>query len=281
MPSRMPRFHSADRPLTPARRFPRRVPGPSRETHGCRGDPSFTQNSSVRKPGQARVRARVCASITSPTHHVPSEPGSPYSKAQRAGVDGSGTFRLPPCHILHGSFKGRPTFRCKGFRTEKLPPVCPASTFLLSPKCSPERKTSRFHRTSHRKSLWGRPKPPFPHDWLGAAANSQLTSAPGACEPELPADAGLPTPAEGLLQRSLLLREPQLRVRAQKMTFKVVGSPGGHSCWVRAQALGSPGLGRVSHTEGPALLTNALGVGGQPEAAAMALGHFWKCTLSA
>ncbi|XP_028339729.1 uncharacterized protein [Physeter macrocephalus] len=185
---------------------------------------------------------------------------------------------MPPSASRKG---GRPTFRCKGFRTEKLPPVCPASTFLLSPKCSPERKTSRFHRTSHRKSLWGRPKPPFPHDWLGAAANSQLTSAPGACEPELPADAGLPTPAEGLLQRSLLLREPQLRVRAQKMTFKVVGSPGGHSCWVRAQALGSPGLGRVSHTEGPALLTNALGVGGQPEAAAMALGHFWKCTLSA
>ncbi|XP_032469474.1 uncharacterized protein LOC116744187 isoform X4 [Phocoena sinus] len=40
--------------------------------------------------------------------------------------------------ILHGSSKGRPTFRCKGFCTEKLPLVCPASTFHLSPERRPE-----------------------------------------------------------------------------------------------------------------------------------------------
>ncbi|XP_032469473.1 serine/threonine-protein kinase PAK 6-like isoform X3 [Phocoena sinus] len=73
----------------------------------------------------------------------------------------------------------------------------PGQHFPPQPRTQARNKTSRFHRTSHRKSLWGRPRPPFPHDWLGAAANSRLTSAPGACEPELPADAGFPTPGRG------------------------------------------------------------------------------------
>ena len=44
-----------------------------------------------------------------------------------------------------------------------------------------------------------------------------------------------------------------------------------------------PGLlrpeGCLPHTAGPAELTNALGVGGEPCAAAAAPGPFWKCTL--
>lgn len=94
MPSRMPRFHSADRPLTPARRFPTCVPGSSREMHGCRGDPSFPQSPQYTNQGRPGAE-RVCTSVTSPAHHVPSEPGSPYSKAQRGGLDGSGHSAWP------------------------------------------------------------------------------------------------------------------------------------------------------------------------------------------
>ena len=46
-----------------------------------------------------------------------------------------------------------------------------------------------------------------------------------------------------------------------------------------------PGLPRpegcLPHTAGPAALTNALGVGGEPCAAVAAPGPFWKCTLRA
>ncbi|XP_032469472.1 uncharacterized protein LOC116744187 isoform X2 [Phocoena sinus] len=153
------------------------------------GRPQFHSNSSVHEPGQARGRARVCTSVTSPAHHVPSEPGSPYSKAQRGGLDGSGhSARL---------FQGTTDLQMQRLLYREAASGLPGQHFPPQPRTQARNKTSRFHRTSHRKSLWGRPRPPFPHDWLGAAANSRLTSAPGACEPELPADAGFPTPGRG------------------------------------------------------------------------------------
>lgn len=56
---------------------------------------------------------------------------------------------------MQGPFKEWLTFRCKGFRTWKFPLVWPASASLLSPRCSPEMKTSPFQRTQHVLSLSG------------------------------------------------------------------------------------------------------------------------------
>lgn len=134
MPRRMPRFHSADRPLT----FPDVCAGFQQGDARVQGRPQFHSNSSVHEPGQARGRARVCTSVTSPAHHVPSEPGSPYSKAQRGGLDGSGhSARL---------FQGTTDLQMQRLLYREAASGLPGQHFPPQPRTQARNKTSRFHR---------------------------------------------------------------------------------------------------------------------------------------
>ena len=98
----------------------------------------------------------------------------------------------------------------------------------------------------------------------------------------LPVDTGLPSPSQGA---PLMFPAP---VRTLAQTQSPEDDLQGRMAPWRALRMAEgpgPGLPRPEgcfpHTAGPAALTNALGVGGEPYAAAAAPGLFWRRTLQA
>lgn len=63
-----------------------------------------------------------------------------------------------------GPFQRLTDLQMQRLSSLETPLLCPASTLLLSPKCSPKMKTSPFQRAQHVPSLSGSlsPLPPFP-----------------------------------------------------------------------------------------------------------------------